>query len=120
MASGLGAFMGVTHAATHESKVDPTEAATLKTAFENRPMRDVQLEYVFSKCYREAEAAAELRDDAAFMAEIASLKAAYDGKVFGRVFFLGSRTMCVLDVALLAPLLREFTFPFLSKLAYPF
>lgn len=73
--------MGVTHAATHESKIDSADATVLKAAFENRPMRDVQLEYVFSKCYLEAETAAELRDDVAFMAEIASLKAAYDGKV---------------------------------------
>jgi hypothetical protein len=84
VAAGLGTFMGVTHAATHESVIGPAAALELKVAFENRPMRNVQLEYVFSKCYREAAAAAPLRDDAAFMAEVAQLKAAYDGTVWGR------------------------------------
>ena len=57
VAAGLGDFMGRTHAATHEAAVGPERAAALKTAFENRPMRDIQLEFVFSKCYKEAEAA---------------------------------------------------------------
>ena len=37
-------------------------------------MRDVQLEFVFSKCYAEAPEAADLRADGPFMAEIALLK----------------------------------------------
>ena len=34
--------------------------------------------YVFSKCYREAERAATLREDATFMAAVEALKAAYE------------------------------------------
>ena len=39
-----------------------------------------QLEYVFTKPYREAAAAATLRDDSDFMSGIESLKAAYRGE----------------------------------------
>jgi len=70
VARGLGQFMGTTHAATHASLIAPDLAATLTAAFENRAMRDVQLAFVFSKCYAEAEDAADLRADDAFMAEV--------------------------------------------------
>eukprot|EP00617_Octactis_speculum_P003231 CAMPEP_0185781504 /NCGR_PEP_ID=MMETSP1174-20130828/102671_1 /TAXON_ID=35687 /ORGANISM="Dictyocha speculum, Strain CCMP1381" /LENGTH=392 /DNA_ID=CAMNT_0028471513 /DNA_START=13 /DNA_END=1191 /DNA_ORIENTATION=+ len=80
IAVGLGDFMGRTHAASFSKLVSPERAAALTTAFENRDMRDVQLEFVFTKCYAEAEAAAALRADAAFMAEIEQLKTAYDGQ----------------------------------------
>ena len=52
------------------SQVSEERAAQLEADFTNQPCRDIQLEFVFSKCYNEAEAAAGLRDDAAFMAEI--------------------------------------------------
>jgi len=45
-------------------------------------MRDIQLEYVFTKCYKEAteEQRAGLTVDEAFMKEIESLKKSYDGE----------------------------------------
>lgn len=76
---GLGEFMGKTHAATHSSIVSPSRAAYLKKNFENRPMRDIQVEYVFTKCYKEAteEQWAGTKVDEAFMKEVEILKAAY-------------------------------------------
>lgn len=81
VAKGLGEFMGKTHAATHSSKVSKERLDYLIEHFENRPMRDIQLEYVFTKCYKEAtdEQKAGLNVDEAFMKEIEALKAAYDG-----------------------------------------
>lgn len=78
----LGKFMGKTHAATHSSIVSAERFAELKTNFENRPMREIQLEYVFTKCYMEAteEQKAGLKVDEAFMKEVNDLKASYDGK----------------------------------------
>ena len=45
-------------------------------------MREIQLEYVFTKCYKEAtdEQRASLNVDDAFLAENKDLKATYDGK----------------------------------------
>ena len=54
VAKGLGEFMGKIHAATHSSKVSTERFDFLVKNFENRPMRDIQLEYVFTKCYKEA------------------------------------------------------------------
>jgi 5-methylthioribose kinase len=44
-------------------------------------MRAPLVRYVFSKCYREAERAATLREDATFMAAVEALKAAYRGEI---------------------------------------
>ena len=81
VAKGLGEFMGKTHAATHSSKVSKERFDYLIENFENRPMRDIQLEYVFTKCYKEAtdEQRAGLNVDEAFMKEVELLKTAYDG-----------------------------------------
>ena len=79
-AEALGAFLGVAHARTHSTHVPAERSAALTTAFANAELRGLQLEYVFSKCYREAERAAALREDAAFMAEVETLKAAYRGE----------------------------------------
>eukprot|EP00435_Cladocopium_sp_Y103_P015406 s1106_g3.t1 len=65
---------------THCSKLDPAEVSRLTSSYENRLLRDIQLEYVFSKCYREDPRAAGLREDAAFMAEVEELKAIYNGR----------------------------------------
>lgn len=74
--------MGKTHAATHSSVVSKERASILTKQFENREMRDIQLEYVFTKCYNEAteEQKAGLDVDEAFMKEIEELKNLYDGK----------------------------------------
>jgi len=81
----LGDFMGRVHAASYSSKLgeDPERIEYLKKHFENREMRDVQLEYVFTKCYKEATD--EQRDGLTltdeFLAEVDLLKKQYDGKV---------------------------------------
>ena len=49
IATGLGEFMGRTHAATHSTVVPAERAAHLHSHFENRAMRDLQLEFVFTK-----------------------------------------------------------------------
>lgn len=82
ISSGLGEFMGRVHAATHTSIVSTERSQFLTESFENRPMRDIQLEWVFTKCYKEAtdEQRAGLVLDEAFMKEVNFLKESYDGK----------------------------------------
>lgn len=82
IAENLGTFMGKTHAATHSSKIPKERVETFTKSFENRAMRDIQLEYVFTKCYNEAtdDQKAGLTVDEAFMKEVNELKAAYDGR----------------------------------------
>eukprot|EP00560_Eucampia_antarctica_P004555 CAMPEP_0197834210 /NCGR_PEP_ID=MMETSP1437-20131217/21627_1 /TAXON_ID=49252 ORGANISM="Eucampia antarctica, Strain CCMP1452" /NCGR_SAMPLE_ID=MMETSP1437 /ASSEMBLY_ACC=CAM_ASM_001096 /LENGTH=402 /DNA_ID=CAMNT_0043438735 /DNA_START=9 /DNA_END=1217 /DNA_ORIENTATION=- len=81
IATSLGTFMGLTHAATHSSKITKERVAYLTEHFENRPMRDVQLEFVFTKCYKEAtdEQLAGLVVDEDFQNEIETLKRQYNG-----------------------------------------
>lgn len=82
ISTGLGEFMGKVHAASHCSIVSKDRASFLTEQFENREMRDIQLEYVFTKAYKEAteEQKAGLIVDDVFMKEIEDLKKAYDGK----------------------------------------
>lgn len=76
----LGKFLGAAHALTHGAIVAPERAAELASAFANPELRELQLEYVFTKPFREAERAAPLRDDASFMAELDALKSTYRGE----------------------------------------
>lgn len=82
-ASQLGDFMGRAHGATHSSKLAPDRVAYLVEHFENRPMRDIQLEFVFTKCFKEAtdEQRAGLTVDESFVREVALIKAQYNGEV---------------------------------------
>lgn len=82
IAKGLGEFMGRTHCATHSSMVSKERYDYLVHKFENRSMRDIQLEFVFTKCYKEAteEQKAGLNVDDAFMKEVEELKASYNGE----------------------------------------
>lgn len=82
VAASLGDFMGRIHAATHVSKVGADRAAYLTRHYENREMRDVQLEFVFTKCYKEAtdEQRAGLNLTPEFMKEVETLRDQYDGK----------------------------------------
>jgi 5-methylthioribose kinase len=82
VATVLGDFMGKTHAKTHSSKVSKERQEYLTNHFENRAMRDIQLEFVFTKCYKEAtdEQRAGLQVTPEFMKEIELLKQQYDGK----------------------------------------
>lgn len=81
IATDLGIFMGKTHAATHSSKLTKERVEEFTKSFENRAMREIQNEYVFTKCYNEAsdEQKAGLVVDEAFMKEIEELKSAYNG-----------------------------------------
>jgi len=81
--ASLGDFMGVTHAATHSSKVSKEQMEMYVKQYENRPMRDIQLEFVFTKAYKETapEERAGLDMNEAFLKEIEDLKAAYNGKM---------------------------------------
>ncbi len=80
VAKRLGEFMGKTHAATHSSKVSNERLEYLNQHFLNRPMRDIQLEFVFTKCYKEAtdEQREGLIVDEAFQQQIQTLKRQYD------------------------------------------
>merc|ERR1712216_138617 len=73
--ASLGDFMGVTHAATHSSKVSKEQMEMYVKQYENRPMRDIQLEFVFTKAYKETapEERAGLDMNEAFLKEIEDL-----------------------------------------------
>ena len=77
----LGDFMGRVHSATHSSNVSKERFDYLTNHFENREMRDVQLEFVFTKCYKEAtnEQRSGLTLTPEFMKEIELLKKQYNG-----------------------------------------
>mmetsp|Transcript_37732 Transcript_37732/g.42231 ORF Transcript_37732/g.42231 Transcript_37732/m.42231 type:complete len:428 (+) Transcript_37732:78-1361(+) len=83
--SYLGDFMGKVHAASHSSNQNGTVSqeriAYLTSHFENREMRDVQLEFVFTKCYKEAtdEQRAGLSLSTEFMEQVELLKQQYNG-----------------------------------------
>ena len=79
----LGKFMACTHLATHSSKVDPSVAELLTTQYENRALRDIQLEYVFTKAYTEVseQTTKGFKVDDEFLAEINALKSRYNGEV---------------------------------------
>jgi 5-methylthioribose kinase len=81
VATCLGDFMGQTHSSTHASKISEERKAYLTNHFENREMRDIQLEFVFTKCFKEAtdeqRAGLTLTDE--FMKEVDQLKNQYNG-----------------------------------------
>ncbi len=83
IATQLGEFMARTHLATHSSKITSGRAAFLTTEYENRALRDIQLEYVFTKAYKEesSQLSTEFKVDDRFLAEINVLKARYNGEV---------------------------------------
>mmetsp|Transcript_8054 Transcript_8054/g.18194 ORF Transcript_8054/g.18194 Transcript_8054/m.18194 type:complete len:400 (-) Transcript_8054:84-1283(-) len=82
IATQLGEFMAQTHLATHSSKVSSERAAFLTTEYENRALRDIQLEYVFTKAYKEVseQTSKEFKVDEKFLGEINALKARYNGE----------------------------------------
>ena len=82
IAIGLGEFMGITHAKTHSSLISQDLKEKYSKLYENRAMRDVQLEFVFTKCYKEAtdEQRSGLNVTDEFLKEIDLLKLQYDGK----------------------------------------
>jgi len=81
VATHLGDFLGKTHAATHSSRVDAVRRKYLTEHYENRAMRDIQLEFVFTKCYKEAteEQRAGLNVSDEFLKEVELMKQQYNG-----------------------------------------
>lgn len=82
IASRMGDFMARTHLATHSSKVSPERAEFLTKEYENRALRDIQLEYVFTKAYTEVseQTSQGFSVDEAFLKEVNALKARYNGE----------------------------------------
>lgn len=82
MAIQLGQFMAQTHLATHSSKVSAERATFLTAEYENRALRDIQLEYVFTKAYSEEsqQTSKEFKVDDKFLSEVNALKARYNGE----------------------------------------
>lgn len=84
VAKSLGQFMGTVHSMTHSSKVPEERKQYLTEHYTNRELRDVQLEFVFTKAYKEAtdeqrcDGALQLSDD--FMKEIEIIKKQYNGQ----------------------------------------
>eukprot|EP00547_Thalassionema_nitzschioides_P016058 CAMPEP_0194233428 /NCGR_PEP_ID=MMETSP0158-20130606/1417_1 /TAXON_ID=33649 /ORGANISM="Thalassionema nitzschioides, Strain L26-B" /LENGTH=402 /DNA_ID=CAMNT_0038966337 /DNA_START=28 /DNA_END=1233 /DNA_ORIENTATION=+ len=80
ISEGLGTFMGQTHAATHSSRLSEEKVAFYTKEYENRPMRDIQLEFVFTKAYKESteEERCGLEFSGAFMGEVEELKTLYN------------------------------------------
>lgn len=82
IANSLGDFMGKMHAKTHSTVLDPERIEYLRQHYENRDMRDIQLQFVFSKCYHEATD--EQREGLAltpdFMNQVELLKRQYDAQ----------------------------------------
>jgi len=83
IASQLGKFMAQTHLATHSSKVSAERAAFLTSEYENRALRDIQLEFVFTKAYKEVSQTTSkgFKVDDVILAEVNELKARYNGEV---------------------------------------
>lgn len=77
-----GDFLGKTHARTHSSKVSKERRESLTKHYENREMRDIQLEYVFTKCYKEStdEERAGLDITPEFLQQVDLLKKQYNGE----------------------------------------
>lgn len=88
IAAKLGEFMGLLHSRTHSSRVACAEADKLTADYSNDVLRAIQLEYVFSKCFREDDRTAALRGDASFMEALEELKGAYRGQNRGDLALL--------------------------------
>lgn len=80
IAAAVGRAIGLVHAGTHCTQIKPAEAEMLTEVYQNSTLRGLQLEYVFSKPFREADRAADLREDAVFMQELENIKAKYRGE----------------------------------------
>lgn len=81
IAQALGNIVGTIHATTHSSQITPAQRDAYTQHYTNRALRDVQLEFVFTKAYQEATEAQRtgLTMSADFLAEIAVLKHQYNG-----------------------------------------
>ena len=78
-AEGLGEYMALVHARTLEGGGGTDDAARRKAAFWNPSLRAIQLEHVFTICFRECAKGRALAADAALMAEVERLAAKYLG-----------------------------------------
>jgi len=90
IATQMGTFMAKTHLATHSSKVSADRATYLTAEYENRALRDIQLEFVFTKAYEETSehTSTGFNVDDQFRSEINALKARYNGETEANNFSL--------------------------------
>lgn len=90
IATQMGTFMAKTHLATHSSKVSADRATYLTAEYENRALRDIQLEFVFTKAYEETSehTSTGFNVDDQFRSEINALKARYNGETGANNFSL--------------------------------
>ena len=86
----LGEFMALTHTATHSSNIAPIQSEVMTKQYENRALRDIQLEYVFTKAYNEVseQTTKGFKVDDKFLKEINALKKRYNGET-------GKGNMCL-------------------------
>mmetsp|Transcript_22850 Transcript_22850/g.35345 ORF Transcript_22850/g.35345 Transcript_22850/m.35345 type:complete len:394 (-) Transcript_22850:119-1300(-) len=90
IATQMGTFMAKTHLDTHSSKVSADRATYLTAEYENRALRDIQLEFVFTKAYEETSehTSTGFNVDDQFRSEINALKARYNGETGANNFSL--------------------------------
>jgi hypothetical protein len=100
IAAGLGEFMGKVHAATHSSTLSTEEKHAYVTKYENCEMKDVQLEFVFTKCYKEATHKQQwgLNVTPKFLQEIELLKQQYNGQLHSLVVSHGDWNTIILSL----------------------
>jgi 5-methylthioribose kinase len=88
----LGRYLGLVHASTLEKEGREAESAERAVTYWNPELRAVQLEHVFTVCYKASPRGRALASgDTAFMRELAELKARYLGYGTGAG---GQRALC--------------------------
>jgi len=78
IAQSLGTCMGIIHSTTHSSRLSSDRIQYYKETFQNRCMRNIQLKYVFTKCYQDDESTANSMGHE-FLKDIEELKTLYRG-----------------------------------------
>mmetsp|Transcript_55694 Transcript_55694/g.121690 ORF Transcript_55694/g.121690 Transcript_55694/m.121690 type:complete len:243 (-) Transcript_55694:9-737(-) len=71
--------MAEVHVKTHYTKLEDTRGRFAET-FENKALKQLQLDFVFSKWLREDVRASDLREDESFVKELNRLKEIYAGR----------------------------------------
>ena len=106
--SQIGLFSGTLHSKTHAALVSGEITHRLRTQFSNEEMRNVQIEFVFEKCFRDVvddEAKVIFSDQ--LMKRVNALKARYASSVCGSALCHGDMhagsLMCNLYVSAMNP-----------------
>lgn len=74
----LGSFLGSVHASTHSLKLPASSSASLATSFANSSLRNLQLEWVFTKAFTDDSAHGPFSKK--FKANLETIKAKYRGE----------------------------------------